>query len=175
MLYPIPDGVCLQKLGGIEQCLEICRIKINLLQIIHDLSVCAILPLMLFHYIRKNIHIPRVIRESLDRPLTGKRLEAEFRSITEEIFPIFGKRPVPMPYFPVMDVSPVRAVRLIKGTAGGRACGPVKGLWVIFLQYFRDQLLIHNDIITHFCFLRNPVMPLFYKHLHFIISTPEPQ
>ena len=133
MLHAVPDRICLQKLRGVNNIFKIRRIQINLLHIIHDLPVGAILPLMFFHNIREDIHILRVIRESLDRLPGGKGLEPEFRCIAEEVFAILGKRPVPMPHFPIVHVASVRTVRLIECSSRRRACRPVKGLRVVLL------------------------------------------
>ncbi len=72
---------------------------------------------MLLHHIGEDIHILRIVRERLDGLPARERLEPELRRIAEEIFTIFGERLVAVPYRPVMHVSSVRAVGLVKGSS----------------------------------------------------------
>ena len=70
-----------------------------------------------------------------------------------------------------MDVSPVGIVGIVKGAAGRRTCGPVKGLRIAFSQDLRKDPLIHEQIVPDFGMLGNPA-PFIYKHLHLIIAAP---
>ena len=174
MFDPVSDRVCLQKLRRINERAEIRRIEIGPLQIVHDLPIRAVVALMLLHDVGEDIHILRIVCEGLDGLHAWEGLESEFRRITEVILTVIGERFIPMPYIPVMHISPVWAVRLVKRPSRRRACRPVEGLGIVLFQHLRDQLLIHDHIIPHFCLLRYP-FSLIYEHLHLIIAAPQSQ
>ena len=88
MLHPIADGVCLEELGSIDQGGKAHGIAVGLLQVIHDLAVCPVVPLVLLHDVGENILIPWVIGKGINGLLTGKCLEAELGSIAEEELPV---------------------------------------------------------------------------------------
>ena len=103
MLHSITDSVCLKKLGSIDHRIEISGIPVGLLHVIHDLSVCPVIPLMLFHHIGKNIPVLRQ-RKCLHCLQTRKRLESKLTGIPEIILTVFGKWLISVPYLPVMHI-----------------------------------------------------------------------
>ena len=174
MLHPIADGICLQKLGGVQDILEAGGITVGLLEIIHDLSVCAVIPLVLFHDIGKNIPVPGIVGKGLDGLFAREGLKAELRRIAEIVLPVLGKGLVSVPHFPVMHISPVRIVGVVEGPAGGRARRPVKGLRIMDFQDSGNDPLIHQEIIPHLRGLRHPA-PLIHKHFHLVVAAPQRQ
>ena len=85
---------------------------------------------------------------------------------------VLRERAAAVPHFPVVDVAPVRIIGVVKRSAGGGACRPVECLRVIFSEDFRDDPLIHEQIVsdlTRFC---HPA-PLVHKHFHLIVSAPQ--
>ena len=172
MFHSIADSICLKKLRGIYKSTEVLRITIGSLHILGNLSISAIVSLMFLHHIRKRIQFSRIISYRLQCLNRREWLETKFRSIAEEIFAIFRKWLISMPYLPVMHISTIRIIRLIKRSAWWRACRPVKCIRIIFSEYFRNNALIHQQIVSHLCRFRYPIT-LFYKHFHLIIATPQ--
>ena len=118
MFYTVADTICLKKLGSINQGGEVIRVFVSLLQISHDFSVCRIVSLMFFHDIGENIPILRVVTDAFFYGFQRREcLETKFREITEEIFPVLGKRLVSMPYLPEMHISPVRILWFLERAA----------------------------------------------------------
>ena len=79
-----------------------------------------------------------------------------------------------MPHLPVMDISPVRIIWIVKRAPGGRAGRPVEGFRVFFSQDLRKDPLIHEQIIPDFGMFGNPAS-FVHKHFHLIISAPQSQ
>ena len=87
---------------------------------------------MLFHYIRKNVPLLWQ-RKGFAGFQRRERLEAKFRHIAEIELPVFGKRLVSVPYVPIMHITPVFVIGIVKAASRGRTCRPVKGIGVILL------------------------------------------
>jgi hypothetical protein len=71
---------------------------------------------MHFHNTGENIAIFRQ-SEGTDCPFIRKRLESKLRNEPEQIFPEFRKWYVSMPDFPIMDISPVWIIGLVKASS----------------------------------------------------------
>ena len=117
MLHPIADGFRLKKLGCIQQGAEIRRVQKRLLHIVHNLAVGAGIPLVLFHHIRKNIPVLRQCKR-LACLQGGESLKAELRHVPEIILTVCRKRPIAVPYFPVMYIPSVLITRIVKTATG---------------------------------------------------------
>ena len=115
MLHSVPQCLRLQKLGGIQRNVKGARVQIGLLEIIHDLAVCGAVALVLLHHIGEDVPVLR-LREGFHRLHQRERLETKLRYIAEEEFPVLGKRLVPVPYIPVMRVTSVRIIRIVKAS-----------------------------------------------------------
>ena len=173
MFHAIADRLRLKKLGSVKHGVKAAGIQERLLHIIHDLSICRLVSLMLLHHIGENIPVFR-LRKSLAGLQRWKRLEAKFGKITEMELPVFRDGFVPMPDIPVMNISPVLSIGIIKGSAGGRACRPVEGVRVVDFQYLRDDILIHFHIVALLFRMSHP-LSLADKLFHLVVSAPQPQ
>ena len=172
MLDSISDSICLEKLRCINKIAEVLRITVCCLHVFGNFSISSVISLMFLHHIRKWIQFFRIICYCFKRFYRREWLKTKLRCISEEIFTIFWKWLIAMPYFPIMHISTVRIIGFIKGTAWWRACRPVEGIRVVFAENFRNNALIHKQIISHFCRLCHPGA-LLYKHFHLIVSAPQ--
>ena len=86
-------------------------------QIVEHLTVCRIIFLMAFHDTGENI---AVIFQSktVDGLCTWERLKTEFGAETEKIFAVVGKWFLSMPDIPVVGISAVCIIRIVKTAAG---------------------------------------------------------
>ena len=174
MLHAVADGLRLQQLRGIEQGAEVRRIQKSLLHVIHNLAVGTGVPLMLLHHIGKNIPVLRQ-GEGFTGFQRREGLKTKLRHIPEIESTVRRKRPVAMPYIPVMHISPVLVVGLVESAPGRRTGRPVKRIGIILPHQFRQDIFIHFDIIALLSCLIDPESALLYKHLHLIVAAPQAQ
>ena len=71
---------------------------------------------MFFHDVRENVPVFRQC-EGMDGFGTGERLEAEFRTEPEIKLPEFRERLQLMPNIPIMDITAVFIIRVVKAAA----------------------------------------------------------
>ena len=117
MLHSIFYRFGLKHLRSIQQGRKVRRIKVFLFHISHYLTIRRVITLMLFHNIRKNISVSGK-GKAFHGFHRGKRLEAEFGKIAEIKFPKLRYGLSSMPDIPIMHISPVITVRIIKASSG---------------------------------------------------------
>ena len=171
MLHSVADCIRLLKLRSIDKAAEVLRIPVRCLHIMRDLAVGTIVSLMLFHLIRERIHLMFIPNDRLKRFNRWEGLKSELRRIAEKVIPILGKRLITVPDLPIMHIAPVIIIWCIKGASGRRTRRPVECNRIVFFQNFRNNALIHKQIISHLRFLRYPRARC-DKHLHLVISAP---
>ena len=173
VLHPVLDSLGLEELRSIDKQVKTARIQIHGRKVFHDLPVGRGVPLVLFHDTGKRVAV-RGQRESLDRRHAGERLEAELGNIAEKIVPVIRKWFQAMPDIPVMHVTPVRTLGIIKPSAARRAGRPVECHRIFFPEHLRNHLLIHPEVVRD---LLPAVDPVAFgdKLLHLVVAAPQRQ
>ena len=173
VVYSILHGHSLKDLAHIEKLAEILRITEILGKIIQDLSVSCRIFLVVLHHPGKNIPI-FLFRKALHSFQARKRLEAKLRAETKIMLLIICKRLLTMPYIPVVTVSSVLIVRIIKAASGAWGRLPEKGLAVCRPHCFRNHILKHFYVVrTEIFRLTLYLRPVIPGRLHLIVSAPQ--
>ena len=116
MLHTAAHGFRLKQLGGIKNGIEPRGIEEGLLHVAHDFSVGRGIPLMFFHHIGKDIPFLRA-GKCLHRLQGRKGLETKLGKVAEKELPVLRKGLSPVPYIPIMHISPVFIVGCIKASS----------------------------------------------------------
>ena len=125
--------------------------------------------------------IRRYIRSELDSDFriyectNGREgLETKFRTEPEIMLLIIRKRLLAMPYIPVVTVSSVLIVRIIKAASGAWGRLPEKGLAVCRFHCFWHHMLKHFYVVRTKIFrLTLHLRPVIPGRLHLIVSAPQ--
>ena len=87
---------------------------------------------------------------------------------------IIGKRLLTMPYIPVVTVTPVLIIRIIKASSGARGRLPEKGLAVCRFHCFRNHVFKHFYVVrTEIFRLALHLRPVIPGRFHLVISAPQ--
>ena len=103
-------------------------------------------------------------------------MEAEFRAEAEEVLAVYFKGLSAVPNLPVVDISPVRAVGLLKAPLRGGGGGPVEGFRVLLGEYFRDNPLKQPQIVLpQVAGMVFDISPAHPGLLHLVVAAPQSQ
>ncbi len=171
MLDAVTDGIRLQKLGTVEQLVEILRIQVGLGQIVADLAVGRCISLVHLHHAGINVAV-FFFREAADRLQGRERLEAELGQETIVMLPVGGKGFTAVPDAPVVDVAHVLGVAVLVIAAGTGRGRPVKGHGIFFFHDPGDDIFVQPDIVE-ILFLRLGPCILFILRFHLVVAAPE--
>ena len=173
MLDTVTNRLRLQKLGGVYQSAEVIRVQEGLLHVVHYLAVRGGIALMLLHNIREDIAVLRECKR-LDGLKRRERLEAELREEAEIELAVLGKGLAAVPYIPVVHVSPVGTVGLVKTAAARRRCRPVERIRRLLAHYRREDLLVHLKVVLADLRVgvRTP-LTLLHEHLHLVVAAKQ--
>ena len=173
MLDSISDSICLEKLRCINKIAEVLRITVCCLHVFGNFSISSVISLMFLHHIRKWIQFFRIICYCFKRFYRREWLKTKLRCISEEIFTIFWKWLIAMPYFPVMGISTVLSSRFIKASTWWRRRRPEKGLVVCLFQcLWQDIFELFNIISTLILALGLIIAPVCPCRFDFIVAAP---
>ena len=170
VLNTVLHCLSLEQLRCIYKVVNLAGIEIHLGEVVYDSAVCGGVALVLFHNVGEDVSVFR-LGKAVYGFHAGEGLEAKLGYIAEEMIAVIGEGEKTMPYHPVVNVTAVGVLREIEAAAAGRACGPVEGLGIFFLEYLGNYVFVHFDVVGLLAVSGNP-FALVDKVFHLVIAAP---
>ena len=172
MLHAVPDRIRLQQLGAVNELVKILRHLICLGHIVHHFAVSGRAALVHLHDAGEDIPVAR-FREGADCRHAREGLEAELGEEPVVMMPVRRERLIAVPDAPIVGISHVLLVGVLKIPAARRRTRPVEGARILLRDQLREDVLIHFDIVVALLLARMPGVVLRLR-LQLIVAAPEP-
>ena len=174
MLNSRPDRLCLEPLACVNKLLHGEGIAQGLGQVIEHRGIAAAAFLMTFHHPRKRIHLPLVMYKCVQRIHAREGFKPEFRAEPGKSLLKVGKRFPAVPDGPVVYVTPVQVIRLVKPAARRGRGRPVETVRRLLFADFPQNALKLFQIVLFQAFRLFPhVSPFDPGRFHLIVAADQ--